>query len=970
MPSGFFPPRWPPLYCALALACLAALPQSAFAGEQPSGSAKATAYDIAPGRLDAGLRALVERSSVQLLYAPSLVRGKQGPGLKGRYAPDEALSRLLAGQGLTAVLVSPNTYLLQPAPIQPQPPRADRAAPRFQSETPEGAPAVAELASVTVTGSRIPRTSFQSSPPVAVISAEDIAASGAGTLYELLREQPGMTGHHPMTVASEGGKSPQPIATTASTSLYSLGPRSTLFLVDGRRVASSGLVSSDLGALFDLDSLPLSFIDHIEILRGDASAVYGADAMAGTVNLILKKDGLGTEVSFGHGVAERGDAEAWRAWISHGASTRGGGSVFLSADSFARQALPGDARAWHSADLRRFGLADGREPIGFISDQPLPPFPLQACRDAGGDPDSRFCRFDRARYRTLQPRLQTQAAYARWEQPLGEAAVLELAVRGARSERRVQAPPLAALVPILNPAHPDIPDDLPGPYRFYLPLLTYVYYDIGGIGNLAIDDTFDASLGLRGSAGGWNWRLDLSRSRSRGRGRLDNLLLVAGERRALLGDYRLFGANDAALLDAMRGSIAPSGRDSLGALEASLEGALFQAPGGPARFMAGLALRSQHTIERPDPAQVRRELVLSASDLAERDMRSHSAAAFAELSLPLHRSVQIDLAARRDRDNRFAARTSPRIGLAWTPNEHFALRASFGEGYRAPTLQDRRLPLRLGSGNAVGHEVLVPNPWLTPCRKERGGRLCIVEVGTVDNPRLRPEYSRSASIGFAFAPTDAFDLRVDHYRIERWNEFGISDGFGRPDLFPHALVRDADGVLYRIDTYLANTGRSESRGWEAAAHYRPRGQALGRWDVRLGAHYQQRHLRAPITAPEPIEEAGHAVPKLTLNGSAKWQYRDWAATLSMRHFGRSRAYPAGGECPPLQGSTGRCANPSATLWNLRLDYDGLEPWALALNINNLTDRQPANYRAGWDGYNIAMDDPYGRYYALSATYRF
>src|SRR5690606_27176522 len=110
------------------------------------------------------------------------------------------------------------------------------------------------------------------------ISSDQIESAGHGTLYDLLRIQPGIFGHHPIAVSREGGASMQPMVSPSAASLYSLGPRATLFLVDGKRVASYGLVPSDLGAVSDLTAIPLSFIDRIEILRGSASAVYGADA--------------------------------------------------------------------------------------------------------------------------------------------------------------------------------------------------------------------------------------------------------------------------------------------------------------------------------------------------------------------------------------------------------------------------------------------------------------------------------------------------------------------------------------------------------------------------------------------------------------------------------------------------------------------------------------------------------------------
>ncbi len=957
--------RFPPpsafgLCFMLALACVApASAETPAEGESPG-------YDIAQGTLDDALRTLANRANLQLLYSPALVRGKRSAGLQGRFAPAAALARLLTGQGLTAVAVNPNTWLLQSTRNRPE--RAQRSAPASTTRRADAsARTETELPPVNVVGTRIPRTSYELSMPVTVINAEEIARSGYGTLYELLREQPGMFGHHPVAVSMEGGQSFHPVATSAATSLYSLGPRGTLFLVDGRRVANAGVVSAELGGLFDLNGIPLDFIERIEILRGGASAVYGADAMAGTVNIVLKQQDRGGELTARYGGSERGDAWIGRVFASIGTQTRGGGDLFVSAGAISREALEGDQRPWHTSDLRKFGLGDQRAPIGYwrydagfpiANDKFLP---LAGCVAAGSDPDSPLCRHDSVRYRTLQPEVRMGAAYAHWRQPLGSAVLLRASLRQARVEQRLQSPPMAAYLP-LPEDHPDR-RDVPAGYNS---TLYYAFSDTGPIRNRTVSDTSDIAFGLDGSMRDWNWALDLSRSAARTRSTIDNVLLLS-QLDLHLNEYRLGMPNDERVLDLLRTTIRPEGRYSLDGVEASIEGASFALPAGPARVVAGLSLRREHWRSTPDPLQVSGDLSLGAGDIVPQHVQGRSAAAFLELGLPLQRTLHAELAARLEHHDGFGQALSPRMGLTWTPSEHLLLRASLGKGYRVPALQDRRNPIDPRSGlPSVGVRI---EPGMLPCVGMETGR-CTLEHGSGENPALRPESSRSVTTGLVWAPTTAFNLSLDHYRIRRRDEFGISDMIRHPSLFPEGFVRDANNVLYRVNEHLANIGRSDAAGWEFDANYLLRHDAFGEVDIRFAAHYLQRHATTTILATEVVEHAGHDIPKLTALGNLRWRRGDWTTTLGMRHAGPTFAFHAGEPCPQPNLRAGRCRNPSTTLFDIDLGYAGLERWTLSLHVGNLFDRQPVNYAIGLGGYRLATDDPYGRYYMLSVAHRF
>jgi iron complex outermembrane receptor protein len=931
------------------LALLAMTTQSAIA--EPASSPAPSRYEIGAGTLDEALQAFANQSDIQLLYSPMLVRGKYSDGLRGNHTPAAGLARLLTEHGLTAVAVNANTYLLRSAGNQVR----EASAPAKNSDTSLEV-GTTELATVDVTGTRIPQTSLELSVPMTVITADDIERSGRRTLYDLLSERPGLVSHHPMTVSGDGRYYPTVVASGAS--LYSLGPRATLYLLNGKRIASFGLASNDLGGLIDLNSIPLSFIDRIEILRGGASAIYGADAMAGTLNIILKKGHEGGEIASRLGLSQQGDALSRQTSVMFGTRTRSGGNLLLAVNTSSQDELGGNRREWHTNDRSRFGLPDERVLIGFSSQFGVPLGPLPRCLAAGENPDSPYCRLDSAKYRTLQPGARNKSAYFRWDQDFGSSLSLYVSGLRTQSEQTLQYSPIFSFFRI-TPSHPDYAK-APGPDSD----VDYAFYEFGVPRNHTASTTNDVSVGLEGLARGWNWNIALSRSESRVRSTINNVMLrkkVAEN----IDRIRIDGSDNTEVMNALRGTLHSAGYYSIDTLEATSNRSLFDAFGATAQVVVGLAHQFARRRSIPDPLQVNGDLLFGSVGIEPYRLHAHDSAAFAELNLPLHGTLQVDLAARLDHHQGFRSNTSPRIGFKWTPDRTFLARASLGKGYRAPSLNDVRVPF--DEGIDILH--MRATPQLLPCVLVGSDR-CRVEYGVGDNPHLRAEFSRSLTFGVAWAPTPSFSASLDRYHVSRTDEFGIADAFRYPSLFPEGLVRDANGVLYRANRFLANIGRSETRGWEFESNYLLRHDELGEFSFHLAAHYLSRYTTSSIIQPKAVENAGHDTPKLTLLGNVQWRYGHWTATFTVRHFGSSYAYPAGGTCPKANRDAGKCASPAATLLGLNTGYSGPEGWSYSLNVSNLLDRRPVNYRFYTGGYNMAVDDVYGRYFTLAATYRF
>src|SRR4249919_3780391 len=174
------------------------------------------------------------------------------------------------------------------------------AAPADQPKKEEPKPA--EITKITVTGSRIPIAAQETSSPTITTTAENIEEQGYRNVADVLRAQPLATGAVQDNQFTNGFT---PGATTIS--LLGLDPSFTLILMDGRPLADYPLLYNGQSNFTDLSTIPTAMVERIDILPGNQSAIYGSAAIAGVVNIILKKNLNGTQLAIrGGGYSDGG----------------------------------------------------------------------------------------------------------------------------------------------------------------------------------------------------------------------------------------------------------------------------------------------------------------------------------------------------------------------------------------------------------------------------------------------------------------------------------------------------------------------------------------------------------------------------------------------------------------------------------------------------------------------------------------
>lgn len=336
-------------------ACLSLIAATAQAQNDP------VAFDIEAQDLGGALTEFGIQSGQEIYFVEADVRGKRTAGVEGEIKPSEALEVILNGTQIPfttdengTVLVG-NEYVREvnlirtnaPTPNQnqrsslgegSQGEQSFRLAQEVEEEAASQVSAEEvvdvvdqdgdedrEVDEVVATGTNIRGISADSSPSL-VFTKEDIEISGVSTLPEFIRTLPQSFGGGAQSavldIPNDDASRQNPFA-GSSINLRGIGTGTALVLLNGKRLAPSGGV----GGFVDISMIPLSAIDRIEIVSDGASAIYGADAVSGVVNIVLRDDYTGVETFAGFGSDSGGDVIEYRAGASFGRSWSGGNLI-------------------------------------------------------------------------------------------------------------------------------------------------------------------------------------------------------------------------------------------------------------------------------------------------------------------------------------------------------------------------------------------------------------------------------------------------------------------------------------------------------------------------------------------------------------------------------------------------------------------------------------------------------------------
>ncbi|WP_374551397.1 TonB-dependent receptor domain-containing protein [Sphingobium yanoikuyae] len=276
----------------------------------------AIVIDLPAQTLEQSLRSVASSAGWEIYMPASDIEGIAAAPLKGNLPPSEAIGLLLKNTDLEASFLDGSVII------------------RARSIPDENSRKI-----ITVTGSRI--TGAPPSAPVRVITAEDMRRGGQADLGEVIRSSPvNFGGGQNPGVGTSQGNSDVNVNGSSSPNLLGLGPNATLTLLNGNRLSYTGLNSA-----IDISAIPATAVDRVEIITDGASAIYGADAVAGVVNVILKRDYEGVSALARVGGATDGGNFQQQYNLTGGAKWAGGGILGVL-DHSSNSDIPASSRSY------------------------------------------------------------------------------------------------------------------------------------------------------------------------------------------------------------------------------------------------------------------------------------------------------------------------------------------------------------------------------------------------------------------------------------------------------------------------------------------------------------------------------------------------------------------------------------------------------------------------------------------------
>ncbi|WP_421729106.1 TonB-dependent receptor domain-containing protein [Brevundimonas sp.] len=713
-------------------------------------------FDIPPGVLAESLNAFATQSNQQIFFAGDLVAGRRADGLRGRLVPSEALNRLLRGSGLTWSQPRDGVIYLRRA-----------------AESAQTGEAATDLEDVVVTGTLLKRSGDLASP-VLVLDRDALDRRGAGTVAEAVIDLPqnyAGSGTPIVQMASSDRQGSNAVNATG-VNLRGLGPASTLTLVNGRRLAGTGF----RGEFGDISALPSGAVERVEILLDGASALYGADAVAGVVNVIMRRgfDGQETRARVS---AARGGAEdvilshlAGRSWSS--------GSAYLSWEYQNTNGLSSLDRPYTATgDLRAFGGTDHRvvyaSPGNILGYDPaagayVAQYAIRPNASGAAQGPADFV----AGVANLQsltegidllPDLERNSLYGRLRQGVGDRLELTADARYSRRDYAFEAGPGIGVF-VVTAANPFFVSPAGAPAH----ILGYSFSeDLGRPRQSGRSESLGLTAGATYDLTS-EWSLDayVALAREKGdlsvRGRVHTGFLAealgnavddpaTAYRAAADGYFNPFGdgrANGRAVLDFI-GSGYNEAHDRSRATSVNIlaQGPVLHLPSGD----LSLALGAQVREERFDTRTL--SFISTASPSASVTPRAERriGAVFAEARLPLVgpdqarpglRSLEFSVAGRFEDYDDFGTTTNPKVGVVWSPASDLALRASWGTSFRAASLP------QIHDASALSLTSLPRGDGTTV--------LALYQYG--GNPDLKPETAETLTLGFDYRPRGRLTL--------------------------------------------------------------------------------------------------------------------------------------------------------------------------------------------------------------------
>jgi iron complex outermembrane receptor protein len=804
-----------------------------------------------------------------------------------------------------------------------------------------------EVEEIVVTGSRIKRVTGNESQTVLTITAEDMKLTGEVSVADALRSS---TLNSLGSFRESSGSSAQ---SNATFNLRGAGAARTAILINGRRIVGSPSLGG--GGSVNLNLIPMSFVDRIDILADGASAVYGSDAVTGVVNVILKSGYDGVEFSTGYGDRSKdGGSEQRFSFLTGAQGDRG--SITFGVEADKRDPVFDRDRDFTKArysDLDGDGYITGyaeTEGISFYATSIINPnydpsipyseddpsswyvHPGNNCVDDGAfqgpmksdlvfGPDTGFyCGYAYANVSANRASMERVNSYisANYDVSENVEVFVDAVVSNNESFGRYAPPAAPGTMLASNPKNP-YGVDVSGYFR---------WTDIGTRDNVVNDTMVDINVGVN---------MDLANDMA-----LEAYYTYSDYRSTSIGKYYLsyggFAENvlyEVSDLDTyianLKTTTLNDDRQRMQKVFAGLQFDLMEMAGGTA--VGYVAAETFDVDYRADvDAQSEAGLVGGSAGNSAQGSRSVKAIS-AEAILPVTDFIEVDVAVRYDDYDDFGSEVSPRVGATFTMIDDLTIKASYGQGFRAPDLSDLYGATSFSAENAIDYygcsldgvpEAECPN------------RQFDTYIGS--NPNLDAETSETVSLGAEYTYDDNWVGSINYVILELQSAVEyvsaqdmLNVDFNTGGQNPQ-VIRNATGSVVEISAGYQNAVNDVQR---KSVDFALNGNIYtsdeyGSFDFRGEA---TKYLEFETETQFGSGILGDAVdtlgfPEWRSSALVSWQMNNWSANFSTSYIGES------------ESSSGEVKWDSWKEHNLNVSYDFNGMGELTIGANNLLNDDP------------------------------
>ena len=503
------------------------------------------------------------------------------------------------------------------------------------------------------------------------------------------------------------------------------------------------------------------------------------------------------------------------------------------------------------------------------------------------------------------------------------------------------------------------------------------------------------STGIDGEIGAYSYKAGLSWGKAEASswahdGYADTNKLIAALATGIINPFLMPGqeqtqaAKDLIESTKVRGRLF-GGDTTLLQLDGSITGSLTRLPAGMVDFAVGAEYRkeSYNFSGSQDYTCVSTFTVANAAqpnsvmgcpgNAAAPDAAREIGALYGELLVPVTKTLEMQLAVRRDEYSRVGSTTNPKIAFKFQPSKSFLMRGSYNTGFRAPTAQ--QLNLGTITQNLTGQ-------WSDPEKCPTDPTQCgIVSQAyrTGGNPTLKPETSTQGTLGLAFSLMDSLQFTADYWQVKLKDRIrNLSPTFMITNyaIFRDSFIRNAAGNVDYIQAGWVNAAESETKGLDMSVSHAAKlyggvlsSQLVG---TKMISHKERLTSAAPLVQFVGEWSTTTLYLPWKASGSVGFKKNDWNTTLSLNYQDgyKDENMSVYSATPPAPRDVG-----SYTTFNLFTTYTGLKNLTLSGGVINLFERKPPfTYHnvdnvvgAGWDP---RVADPRGRTISLSLRYEF